>query len=176
MPQGLLHGDRGAIFGRIWVLSAGQSRGTAASREECGEANSSKSSKALANRAQRKLASASNFLAVPDFVTGKGAREERPSTVRPARQARLLPPRHPPLEPGLFGSARPAWIKTSWRFYICGTGGLEAGNEAENSHIFIRMFQSYLFLASSTACLCYPPCFPSSRLFGITGSWREAQT
>ena len=120
MPQGLLLGDCGAIFGRIWVLSASQGRGTAASREEHGEANSSKSSKALANSAQGKLASASNFLAVPDFVTGKGAREERPSTVRPARQARLLPPRHPPLEPGLFGSAETAWIKTSRRFLYLG--------------------------------------------------------
>lgn len=25
-----------------------------------------------------------------------------------------------------------------------------------------------MFLASQTACLCYPSCFPSSRLFGIT--------
>jgi len=47
-------------------------------------------------------------------------------------------------------------------------GGLEAGKEAENSHILTHMFEWYLFLASSTACLCYPPCFPGSRLFGIT--------
>lgn len=119
------------------MLSARQGWGMAASREERWEANSSKSSKALVNRAQGKLASASNFLAVPDFVTGKGIREERPSTVCPARQARLLPPRHPPLEPGLFRSAGPAWLKTSQRFYIWGIGGLEAGNEAENCHIFI---------------------------------------
>jgi len=86
-------------------LGAGQGGGTAASREEHGEPNSSKSGKALVSRAQGKLASASNFLAVPDFVTGKGAGEERPSAVCPARQARLLPPRHPPTEPGLLGAA-----------------------------------------------------------------------
>lgn len=47
-------------------------------------------------------------------------------------------------------------------------GGLEAANEAENGHGFTHMFESDLFLAGSAACLCYPPCFPSSRLFGIT--------
>lgn len=162
MSQGLLLGDCEAIFCRIWVLRAGQGRGTAASREERGGTNSSKSSKALANRAQGKLASASNFLAVPDFVTGKGTREERPSTVYPARQARLLPPWHPLLEPGLFRSAGPAWIKTSWRFYIWGIGGLKVGNKTENSHIFIHMFESYLFLAS----LCYPPVFLAADYLG----------
>lgn len=95
-----------------------------------------------------------------------------------ARQARLIPPQHPPLEPDLFGAAGPAQIRTSWRFCIWSIGGLEAGNEAENCHLFVHMFESYPFLASSAACLRYPPCFPSSRLFGITGSWREmcAQT
>lgn len=90
----------------------------------------------------------------------------------PARQERLIPPQHPPLELDLFGAAGPAGMRTSWRFCIWGTGGLEAGNEAENSHLSIHMFESYPFLASSAACLCYPLCFPSCRLFGITGSWR----
>lgn len=54
--------------------------GTAVSREERGEAKSSKSSKAPVNRAQGKLASTTDFLAVPHFVTGKGARVEGPST------------------------------------------------------------------------------------------------
>lgn len=88
--------------------------------------------------------------------------------MRPARQAKLLPPRHPPLEPGLFGWAGPARIKTSRRFYIWGIGGLEGGNKAENCRISTHMFQLSQFLASLTARLCCPPCFPSSRLFGIT--------
>lgn len=57
------------------------------SQQEREEANSSKSSKAPVNRAQAKLASATNFLAVPHFITGKGACVERPSTeYLPGRQ------------------------------------------------------------------------------------------
>lgn len=52
--------------------------------------------------------------------------------------------------------------------YLGYIGGLERGNEAENCHIFLHMSQSYRFLASLTACLRSPPCFPSGRLFGIT--------
>lgn len=59
-------------------------------------------------------------------------------------------------------------MKTSWRFSVWGIGVLEAGNEAENCHIFIHMFDLYLFLASLTVRLCYFPCFPSSKLFGIS--------
>lgn len=72
------------------------------SQQECGEAKSSKSSKALASRAQGKLATASDFLAVPDSVTGKGTHEERPQHGASCQAGEVAPTKAPTASDGDF--------------------------------------------------------------------------
>lgn len=144
--------DSGVIFSRIWVLSPKRGRGRAVIWRQSGEANSSSSAKPFQTEHRENLQAHRIFSLCQILSLAKAPAKRGPAQC-PARQARLLPPQHLPLESRLFVSAGPAWIKNCGGFVSGVLGGWKVGMRQKIA-IFLATGLKYVCFSLARLSVC----------------------